>query len=265
MSASFYFRLADQLICEWIVEEIELDQENMRNSASTTSAIFTGATRVSETKEHSAEDPDLPIHDPIFVTKVTLIRLYRELSQLNENYSSIASNMNGSFVMDNISVPDKAGGYEVVEDKLQEAVAAQINTGAPDEFAESLFAIHTANRLLPFLTIGQVVIEESSIKLLNNELISNHYQDTNNTIEFLESDLSQPNREQLLQRSGVVDGGTIGQMADVRQTRNDLVHDLRSREYFGRIVESADIVHSVIDILEEFEERLNEREIDWGT
>lgn len=263
MNAHLYYQLVDQLICEWIVEEIELDHESLPDNASTASAFFTAATQLSELEDVSIEELDSPVYDPKFVTKTTLYRLYRELTQLVENYSSTTDQMNPDSVMENISVPEEAEGYEIDEDRFREAVAAQIESSAPGKFAESLFAIHAANRLLPFLTIGQVVIEESSIELLNKELISDFYRDMKNTIEFLESDLSQPNREQLLQRSGVLEGGIIGQMADVRQTRNNLVHDLRSQEYFDKIVDSVDIVDSVIDVLNEFEQRLNEREIDW--
>lgn len=263
MNAYLHYRLADQLICEWIVEEIELDQETLPDNASDASAFFTAATQLSELEDVSIEESDSPVYDPKFITKTTLHRLYRELTQLEENYSSTTEQMNPDSLMENLSVPEEAEGYEIDEDRFREAVAAKIDSNAPGEFAESLFAIHAANRLLPFLTIGQAVIDESSIQLLNKELISNFYRDTNNTIEFLENDLSQPNREQLLQRSGVLDGGVIGQMADVRQTRNNLVHDLRSQEYFEEIVDSVDIVDSMIDVLNEFEQRLNEREIDW--
>ncbi len=117
---------------------------------------------------------------------------------------------------------------------------------------------------MPFLTLTQVVIEDHTVEIIERELVDEFYQDSNNTVEFLEN-LSQPDKEQMLQRFGVLSGDLVGQMAHVRQVRNDLVHDLRSDEYFRIVRDSADILESCSRLLSEFEsETPHNRGFSWS-
>jgi len=264
MSEYLYWKLSDQLVLEWISNEIRLDDETTPNNEKVFSAFATAAHQLSKMDGELEGETDLQIYNPKFVTKTTVKRIYRELVQLQENYTSALDRIDPEEVLETMSIPDEVEGHEIQEDLLLEALETQIESDVAEEFAESFYAIHSANRILPFLTISQVLIDEYSIELLNSELISSHYQDSNNTFKFLEKKLSQPTREQLLQRTGVLDGGIVGKMAEIRQTRNDLVHDLRSMSYFEEIVDSVDVADSVIKVIAEFEDRLNEQGFAWS-
>lgn len=133
----------------------------------------------------------------------------------------------------------------------------------PQAYAEAYFEIQLANRVLPFLTLAQVVIEDYSVSLLHNKVIDEDYRDSNTTKRKLERQLSQPGREMLLQRTGLVSGDLRSDMQDVRQTRNDLVHNLREMDYFEEVVETAEAVETCAEVIEEFEERYGEGSFSW--
>lgn len=98
-------------------------------------------------------------------------------------------------------------------------------------------------RLLEFYVIGHAHLERFSAVLLY-EAIGDKSLPPWNTINFFR-EFSQADRENLLYRTGVIDEGLKGEMKNIRDRRNELVHKqhkrmhLRADEHIGTMVDRA--------------------------
>jgi len=102
------------------------------------------------------------------------------------------------------------------------------------ERAESLLArIHIHDDVLTFFILAQDLIEIYSIDVLNEELIEEEFRGTNETMKTLDRRISQPVREHLLYRCGVIDHELYKKMKSFRDHRNDLVHKKDFRQAFN--------------------------------
>lgn len=101
------------------------------------------------------------------------------------------------------------------------------------ESAESLLArVYLHDDVLTFFILAQDFIEMYSIDVLNEELIEEEFRDTNETIKTLDRRMSQPVREHLLYRCGVIGHELYKKMGSFRDHRNDLVHKKDFRQAF---------------------------------
>ncbi|OYR47827.1 hypothetical protein [Halorubrum sp. Eb13] len=99
--------------------------------------------------------------------------------------------------------------------------------------AESLLArIYMHDDVLMFFILAQDLIEIYSIDTLNEELIEEDFRGTNETMKTLDRRMSQPVREQLLYRCGVIGHELYKNMRSFRDHRNDLVHKKDFRQAF---------------------------------
>jgi len=83
--------------------------------------------------------------------------------------------------------------------------------------------------LLEFFTITHAVIEDYSVRLLENELLKEEHQSEDYANQLFQRNLSQRQREELMGNVGVVEAGLKGELKQVRQARNRLVHDRDER------------------------------------
>lgn len=123
--------------------------------------------------------------------------------------------------------------------------------------------IHTrliSDYLLLILTVSQVLVEDYCVQLIDERLIEEPYRGSGKTREFLEETLSQPMREQILLRCGIIGGGLHGDMAEVRDTRNEIVHNLRERAVLESVDNSLKTAQQVVRVLDEFEAEVNDGE-----
>ncbi|WP_255150382.1 hypothetical protein [Halorarius halobius] len=99
--------------------------------------------------------------------------------------------------------------------------------------AESLLArIYMHDDILMFFILAQDFIEIYSIDVLNEELIEEDFRGTNETMKTLDRRMSQPVREHLLYRCGVIGHKLYKNMRSFRDHRNDLVHKKDFRQAF---------------------------------
>lgn len=121
------------------------------------------------------------------------------------------------------------------------------------ERAESLLArVYTRNDVLMFFILAQDLIEIYSIDVLNEELIEEEFQGTNETMKTLDRRMSQPVREHLLYRCGIIDHELYKKMRAFRDHRNDLVHKKDFRQAFdfnnGIMVEVDKGIYSINEL-----------------
>jgi hypothetical protein len=83
-----------------------------------------------------------------------------------------------------------------------------------------------------FLFLAQDLIETFSIQLLEKELILDRYQGSNATRDLLDRKIHAKGREELLHRTGIIDGKIKGKMRDVRKKRNVIAHRTEERQLF---------------------------------
>lgn len=273
--------LALQLTGEWAEEKLEPESEvTPRNPRAY--AQFKSATKYSQaTMESVDEDVEMPdegkmeamagpaedsvFNDGRFVTKTTVHRLYREITDLVTSYEKISENMTAELIIEEHDLEQECEEFpvEVNPDHLEASFRGFFDMGVPQAYAEAYFEIHLANRVLPFLTLAQVVIEDCSVSLLHDKVIDEDYRGSKTTMKKLERKLSQPGREMLLQRMGLVPGNFRSDMQDVRQTRNNLVHNLRETDYFEEVIEAAEAVKTCAEVIDEFEDRFGEGSFCW--
>lgn len=273
--------LALQLTEEWAEEKLEPESEatpkNPRAYAQFKSAtVYSQASMASvnediklpeeeEMEATAGPAEDSVFNDGRFVTKTTVHRLYTEITDLVASYEDLSANMTAELIIEEHDLEQECLEFpvDVTSEHLEASIRGFFEMGMPQAYAEAYFEIHLANRVLPFLTLVQVVIEDYSVSLLHDKVIDKDYQGSNTTMKKLERKLSQPGREMLLQRTGLVSGNTRSDMENVRQTRNDLVHNLRETNYFEEVIEAAEEVKTCAEIIEGFEDRYGEGSFAW--
>jgi hypothetical protein len=109
-------------------------------------------------------------------------------------------------MMDN--VPDE----ELDDEELEQVERGMLRTFMADD-------------ILIFFVLAQDTIENLTVDVLNEDLIADEYQGTNETIKTLRKRLPQPGCEHLLLRCGIIDHETVDEMRTFRKRRNRLVHD----------------------------------------
>lgn len=270
--------LALQLTGEWTEEKLEPESEVTPRNPRAYAQFKSAAVYSQSSMESANEDVELPneeemagsvedsvFNDGRFVTKTTVHRLYQEITDLVASYDNISENMAAELIIEERDLEQECEEFpvELDPDHLEASIRGFFDMGVPQAYAGAYFEIQLANRVLPFLSLAQVVIEDYSVSLLHDEVIDEDYRRSNTTMTKLERKLSQPGREMLLQRTGLISGDLRSDMQDIRQTRNDLVHNLREADYFEQVIEAAEPVETCAEIIEKFEERHNENSFSW--
>jgi hypothetical protein len=88
--------------------------------------------------------------------------------------------------------------------------------------------IGASDEVVLFFTLAHEKIEQLSERVFENTIIDEEFEGSSGTGSCIQS-LSQPQREQLLLRTGTIDSGLHSKMKDTREIRNDLLHNLKIR------------------------------------
>jgi hypothetical protein len=129
------------------------------------------------------------------------------LSSLNRIYGGMRDSIQQiNEMMDN--VPDE----DLDDEELEQVERGMLCTFMADD-------------ILIFFVLAQDTIENLTVDVLNEDLIAEEYQGTNETMKTLRKRLPQPGCEHLLLRCGIIDHETVDEMRTFRKRRNRLVHD----------------------------------------
>jgi hypothetical protein len=129
------------------------------------------------------------------------------LSSLNRIYGGMRDSIQQiNEMMDN--VPDE----DLDDEELEQVERGMLRTFMADD-------------ILIFFVLAQDTIENLTVDVLNEDLIAEEYQGTNETMKTLRKRLPQPGCEHLLLRCGIIDHETVDEMRTFRTRRNRLVHD----------------------------------------
>lgn len=97
-----------------------------------------------------------------------------------------------------------------------------------NELADKWSRIEAADKIVLFFTLAHEKIEQLSLDVFEESIIDDEFKDSTGTTNCIQS-ISQPQREQLLLRSGTIGSGLHSKMKDTREIRNSLLHDLTVR------------------------------------
>lgn len=201
-----------------------------------------GPVRLNEDGSHTK------INDARWTSRVVIRELYREIHKINQNLQQLIDS--------GINPENVIRYHSKTDDSLTEDERDRIRTISDlskfHDYTDTLYSLEQSERVLPFLALSQVLIEAYSINIIDNKLINGQYSGSSNTTEFLE-DLSQPTREQLLQRTEILDGHVVSDMVQVRRMRNKIVHDLHGSDFLDYINESLPKIDKCIDVIIEME------------
>jgi len=192
------------------------------------------------------------IVDSAWNTRIVIRELYREIMAVHQNGEKL---LQEGVESENIISYHESNYGLSIDGEERERIEELSIVDNFEEFSENLIAEKLSERILPFFAISQVLIEDYCVELINEELISDFYSDNGNTIEFLQ-ELSQPTREQLIQRTELLDGHEVGRMIDIRKTRNETIHSLHGAEHWKSIMDSVDDVNRCIDVIITIESEL---------
>jgi hypothetical protein len=254
-------RISLELCSEWIEEKVDPETQVMHNPREY--AIFTSATALFESDDVvSVEDVANPREDGRFITKTTIGRLYREITDIHNSYNSVIEESTPELIIEQKDIEEAILDHNVSDytnpSEVETWISRSFDTDFIDIYARRYTEINLANRVLPFFVLSQVIIEDYSINLLIDNLIDEGFQDSNTTKRKLENNFRQPGREILLQRTGIISGDFRSKMEEVRKTRNNLTHNLRGSDYFDDVFDSIEQVDKAIRIVSDFEDRYNE-------
>lgn len=112
-----------------------------------------------------------------------------------------------------------------INEMLEHVSDGELNDDEMEQVERGLLRIHMGDDILIFFVLAQDTIENLTVDVLNEALIADEYQGTNETMKTLRKRLPQPGCEHLLLRCGIIDHETVNEMRTFRQRRNRLVHD----------------------------------------
>lgn len=104
---------------------------------------------------------------------------------------------------------------------------------------------------LLFFLLAHDLIETFSIQLLERELILEDYQGSNKTWDALDRGIRSVARQDLLRRTGLIDGDVLTDMDEVRKTRNKIAHRTVERQEFDFGPDILELADSALHALNE--------------
>lgn len=110
---------------------------------------------------------------------------------------------------------------------------------------------------LLFLFLAHDLIETFSIQVLEKELVLDEYQGSNATWDALDEGIRTPAREELLRRTGIIDGTVKGEMGEVRRKRNLIAHRTEERQQFEFGPNVLELANKALHVLNELRFKLD--------
>lgn len=111
-----------------------------------------------------------------------------------------------------------------VNEMLEHVPEEELDDEELEQVERGLVRTFMADDILIFFVLAQDTIENLTVDVLNEDLIAEEYQGTNETIKTLRKRLPQPGCEHLLLRCGIINHETVDEMRTFRTRRNRLVH-----------------------------------------
>ncbi|MFC4989642.1 hypothetical protein [Saliphagus infecundisoli] len=151
-------------------------------------------------------------------------------------------------------VYDGFGEIESLYDRLDSVITAieDRNTSGNDIILEP----EERTCLLEFYVVGHAHLERLTAIILY-ETLGGEERPPQNTIAFFR-EFSQARREDLLFHTGIIDSGLKGELSNIRQYRNDLVHAQHNRMYLPDGKPLRALVNRAIDTIQKLDEQVDE-------
>lgn len=118
-----------------------------------------------------------------------------------------------------------------------------------------------AGDLLAFCTLAQHVVELLSADLLEGELVVSAHRNKRKTRRVLETELTQPVREELLYRCGIIGSDTRDALQHGREFSDTVARDLRERRTVHTIDGAIDEIERYLAVLNQLYERKTGQEL----
>lgn len=165
----------------------------------------------------------------------------------NEYPSSKIEDLEDMEIAERSVALDDLKEVEIIYEALAEELAKIRNRDQELEWAHVLTQ-RERTLILEYFVISSAVIERLSTMTLFEFVIPEEEKvrkggESEPGKEFFKSNLNQNRRERLLFECGIIDSGLKGELAKVRQIRNELVHDVFQR----RLLEETEEIESDVD------------------
>lgn len=126
-----------------------------------------------------------------------------------------------------------------------------INESAP----EVLISDRKSREHLSYFAMTSAVVEQRSAALIRETLIAEDFHENEDVAGYIQEQIPQSQREELLYKCGIVGGEMLSRMQQVRGKRNRLVHRPHERRYTNP-GEFTDIVESAFQVAKEVDDKL---------
>ena len=240
------------MIYIWVEAQIDIKSRRDQNSYLKSFAVFRALAESTEMATRGEIFEANHSYTPRHINRISLEEYEREIIELEKNYTILLDRVDKNTILDETS-PVSVSIYSeesIDREELDDFLAMEVERKLPHIYAEKLYTIMLADRILPLLTIYQTLIEDYTVECIDQGLMSNHYRGNAKTWEFLEDKLPQPGKEELLKRTGTLSHDIVDKMENIRITRNRIVHNLRNIEYFELIRENVGVVEDCSCVIE---------------
>ena len=120
-----------------------------------------------------------------------------------------------------------------------------------DQDSQYLMSPNESTQLFIYFTMVAAVAEELSIALLAKVLTDTETSSEKSSTQFFDEKFNQKRRENLLFHTGIVGSGTKGEMKELRDHRNTIVHDHRERKLVHDLDDIKDKVNGGVRVTEQ--------------
>ena len=129
---------------------------------------------------------------------------------------------------------DAMSEIERIHDALTDALK-DVAEREPEPRGVTLLSQRERTLLLELFAIASAHIERNSTNILYEKLADKENREKRSTRDYFQDHFNQNQREGLLYRCGIIDSGLKGELAKVRQRRNELVHKQIKRRYLSDV------------------------------
>ena len=153
---------------------------------------------------------------------------------------------------------DSKSEIERIHTALSEALE-RVEERDPEARGLTLLTEKERTLLLEFFTVATATIERDSTSILTEQIAPDD--NRGDAHEFLQKNFNQKQREGLLYHTGIINTGLKGELAKIRQRRNELVHEQLARRYLDDIDAVSADVDRALRAVEKLDEKLEPVEI----
>jgi|GEM_PF-5187215 len=193
-------------------------------------------------REESEEDPWTSFR---FTLIMLSTRLQDEFAEIEED----AQDLGKDFEED-----------DELTDGLSEEEIHEMKREAKQDYRNAMSVAKLSNDIILFYTLCGGFIEKTSRQLLEDRLIDEEYQGTSKTEDLLKNQMPQGMREDLLNRTGILDEGTTSEMSHIRGIRNSLVHNIEQQQFLEPLEDVSTEIQRTVRTINAIHEALHGEE-----